>query len=281
MTVNTNISSYQNLNTTTVATTSKEDISKTNPQLDEKKETSSTSKKEGVSQKLDVCDFSSKSKRSSPVTTSVSSSSSTETKHVNQNHEKMKNMIRMMKALFGDSQAFDDIMDLMDEQEKKLEENTTKQPQFNKDGIRIYDPANPVPGLSIHDGILGLTFPKHNNWQKIIDLPDASNINARMEQAVKVDFINWAKKIETPESAATLTQKDYVFALAKKGGETCFSAFWTLDRYRDGYIDALSECLYSHYPNFKQGDYFDPSIFDELKGRFGEFCAEPLIPVRR
>lgn len=273
MTVNTNITSYQNLNTTTA----KDTVSKTNSQLDEKKETSTTSKKEGVSQKFDVCDFSSKSKPSSPVTTSVSA----ETKHVDPNYEKMKNMIRMMKALFGDSQSFDDIIDLMDKQQKKIEENTTKQPQFNKDGIRIYDPANPVPGLSIHDGILGLTFPKHNNWQKIIALPDAAHINARMEQAVKVDFINWAKKIETPESAATLTQKDYVFALARKGGETCFSAFWTLDRYRDGYIDALSECLYSHYPNFKQGDYFDPSIFDELKGRFGEFCAEPLIPVRR
>lgn len=272
MTVNTNITSYPNSTTTT-----KDMVSKTNSQLDEKRETCITSKKEGVSQKFDVCDFSSKSKPSSPVTTSVS----TETKHVDPNYEKMKNMIRMMKALFGDSQSFDDIMNLMDEHEKKIEENTTKQPQFNKDGIRIYDPANPVPGLSIYDGILGLTLPKHNNWQKIIDLPNFDSIKDRMEQAVKDDFIKWTKKIPVPESATTNLQKDYVFALARKGGETCFSASWTLERLQDGYTDALSECLYSHYPNFKQGDYYDPSIFDELKGRFGEFCAEPLIPVRR
>lgn len=196
MTVNTNISSFQNLNTTTATTISKDTVSKTNSQLDEKKETSTTSKKEGVSQKFDVCDFSSKSKPSSPVTTSVSSSASTETKHVNQNHEKMKNMIRMMKALFGDSQSFDDIMDLMDKQQKKIEENTTKQPQFNKDSIRIYAPANPVPCLSIHDGILGLTFPKHNNWQKIITLPNFDSIKDRMEQAVKDDFIKWTKKYQ-------------------------------------------------------------------------------------
>lgn len=187
----------------------------------------------------------------------------------NDETEKLKRMIRMMKAIFGENKSLDKLEEFLDDQNKKTKEHLENKPKYNEDGIPYYDPANPTPG--IHDsgnGTLGITFPKDNSWKKIVDIPE--EILNRMEKAVKSDFIKNAKGMYNTPDTSTDILKNYVFSLAKKGDPNCFSAHFTLSRYVSGYIDALYDELHKQIPNFTYGN-FDETILDKFDGTFGMF----------